>query len=91
MLKFSDFLEEMAGKKDVKFVLGDEDVILEEEEHKREDGVETSPVESPGGTPLDLKTVPISISITSPSRTIQTQQGMELSMSPRTMLRWVFF
>lgn len=89
MLKFSDFLEEMAGKKDVKFVLGDEDVILEEEEHKREDGnsVETSPAESPGGTPLDLKTVPISISITSPSRNIQTQQGVELSMSPRTMLR----
>ncbi|XP_060601349.1 acetyl-CoA carboxylase-like isoform X2 [Ruditapes philippinarum] len=84
----SDFLDEMSGKKDVKFVLGDDDSISEEGEYKK--GSSSSLGKTPAASaaiPVPSKTTPISINVTSPTRNVQLQPGAELSMSPRTMLR----
>jgi hypothetical protein len=86
---FTDFLDEMSGKKDVKFVLGDDDSISEEGEYKK--GSSSSLGKTPAASaaiPVPSKTTPISINVTSPTRNVQLQPGAELSMSPRTMLRY---
>lgn len=88
----------MSGKRDVKFVVGDEDVILEEGEYRGDS--QRSPGMSVGvspGAPSSTSTpvakgptMPISITGTL-TRNVQIQQGTELAMSPRTMLRYVYF
>lgn len=87
----------MAGKKEVKFVVGDEESIPEETEDQRETAGSTgqnaasSPEQRAATSPSisipDPRTLPISISVSSSSSRNVPIQGAELSMSPRTMLR----